>query len=100
MKARYIVFFCCSLALPCVGNSIAQPSLAPTKADVKRSMDQAEEKKARADHRDRTEENRPRSDNEKFTNSIPGTVEVRPIYKDGGGGVKLTAPLEGSAISR
>lgn len=100
MKTKFLAVFCGLCFFATTGSSMAQSSHAPTKEDLKRISDQMEQKHGQADHAATTEANRPKSQNEMFTNSIPRSTEVRPIYKDGGGGVKVTAPLGGGTVQR
>ena len=68
--------------------------LAPTQRDLERSADRAEQERGQRELERQRERDRVRSDAERQIDKIPNKVQVRPIYRDGGGGVEIIIPVE------
>ena len=62
-------------------------------SEIDRSNTRAAQQKAKRDHERRQQQNRRRSQAERRIDKIPSSTIVRPIYKDGGVGVKVIIPI-------
>ena len=68
--------------------------LAPTKEQIDRSIDRAEQDRGQREFEKQQERDRERSQAERDIDKIPENTTVKPIIKDGGGGVEVTIPTK------
>ena len=92
MKKTLIFTLFVLTTTPFVAYSLETGDLAPTKEQVDRAADRAEQERGQREHARQQERDRVRSQAERNVDKIPKETTVRPIYKDGGGGVKVIIP--------
>ena len=80
------------LCLPAITFSQDVNSLSPTKQELDRSMERAEQARGERMLKEQQERSRVRSQAERDIDRIPKKTTVKPILKDGGVGIKVVIP--------
>jgi len=86
----WVLFFSVTCASPCFATDLND--LRMTDEEKARAIDRAEQEKAKRDHEALQEKQRERSNAEKEIDGFQ-YPKVEPMYKDGGIGVKGSAPI-------
>ena len=89
---RYDSCICVIISRNCYTTELKD--LAPTKEQIDRSIDRAEQDRGQREFEKQQERDRERSQAERDIDKIPEKTTVNPIIKDGGGGVEVTIPTK------